>query len=140
MMPGIYVNDRLTIPEEELAWSFSRSSGPGGQNVNKVNSKATLRWKPSAGIVPRGAWNRFKVLAKRYVTAEGEVVIQSQEHRDQPQNVDACRRRLAALIRQALVVPKRRIKTKPSLSSQRRRLDDKKRNSQKKQSRQRKDW
>ena len=140
VMTGIYINEKLTIPEEELQWSFARSSGPGGQNVNKVNSKATMRWTPSPGRMTRAVWNRFKILAKRYVTSEGEVVIQSQEHRDQPQNVEACRVRLKLLVRQALVVPKRRIKTKPSRSSQRRRLDEKKRHSAKKQSRRSKDW
>ncbi|MEM7557840.1 MAG: alternative ribosome rescue aminoacyl-tRNA hydrolase ArfB [Planctomycetota bacterium] len=138
-MSDIYVNDRLTIAEEELDWSYARSSGPGGQNVNKVNSKATLRWKPSTGRIPRVVWQRFCGLAKRYVTSQGEVVIQAQEHRDRAQNMEACRSRLAALLKQAYVVPKRRIKTKPSQASRRRRLDEKKRNSEKKQSR-RQDW
>ena len=138
-MSNIYVNDRLTIDEEELQWSYARSSGPGGQNVNKVNSKATLRWKPVSGRIPRVVWQRFCALAKRYVTSQGEVVIQAQEHRDRAQNMDACRSRLATLLRQAYVVPKRRIKTKPSQASRRRRLDEKKRLSQKKQSR-RQDW
>lgn len=139
-MSGIYINSNLTIPEEQLQWSYSRSSGPGGQNVNKVNSKATMRWVPEDGTLSRAVWNRFRVLAKRYITSDGHVVIQSQEHRDQPQNVEACRSRLAQMIRQALVAPKRRIKTKPSRSAQRRRLDEKKKHSQKKQSRGRQDW
>lgn len=139
-MSGIYINERLTIPEEDLQWSFARSSGPGGQNVNKVNSKATMRWKPAEGCIPKSAWYRFRGLAKRYLTGDGEVVIQSQEHRDQPQNVEVCRKRLQALIRQSLVVPKRRIKTKPSRASQRRRLDDKKRHSDKKKSRGNRDF
>ncbi len=139
-MSGVYINERLTIAEQDLQWSFARSSGPGGQNVNKVNSKATLRWKPPEGVLPRPAWIRFQQLAKRYLTTDGQVVIQAQEHRDQAQNVEACRKRLATLIRTALVVPKRRIKTKPSRSSQRRRLDNKRIHSQKKRSRQSKDF
>ena len=139
-MNGLYVNDKLTIPDDEIEWTFSRSSGPGGQNVNKVNSKATLRWRPRPGVLPRAVWKRFQNLAKRYVTVEGEVVIQAQEHRDQAQNVAVCRERLVNMLRQSFVVPKRRIKTKPTKASQRRRLDDKKRHSQKKQSRGRNDW
>ncbi|MEM7477054.1 MAG: alternative ribosome rescue aminoacyl-tRNA hydrolase ArfB [Planctomycetota bacterium] len=139
-MSGIYVNDKLTIPEEDLQWSFARSSGPGGQNVNKVNSKATLRWTPKENSIPTSVWTRFKVLGKRYLTSDGSVLIQSQEHRDQPQNIEACRKRLAQMLRAAFVVPKRRRKTKPSLASKRRRLDEKKRHSQKKQSRRQKDW
>jgi ribosome-associated protein len=139
-MTGIYINDRLTIAEEELQWSYARSSGPGGQNVNKVNSKATLRWVPVEGAVSSAVWNRFLHLAKRYITNEGEVVIQSQEHRDQPQNVEACRTKLQALLRAAYVAPKRRIKTKPSRASQRRRLDEKKRVSEKKKTRQSKSF
>lgn len=139
-MSGIYINERLTIAEEELQWSYARSSGPGGQNVNKVNSKATLRWVPRDGSVPRAVWKRFLSLAKRFVTNEGEVVIQSQEHRDQPQNVEACRAKLKALLQAACVSPKRRIKTKPSRASQRRRLDEKKRVSEKKKTRQSKSF
>ena len=137
---GIFVNERLTIAEEDLQWSFARSSGPGGQNVNKVNSKATMRWTPREGQLPRPAWLRFQQMAKRYLTADGQVVIQAQEHRDQTQNVEACRQRLATLLRTALVVPKRRIKTKPTRSSQRRRMDEKRRQGEKKRSRQSKDF
>jgi ribosome-associated protein len=139
-MDGIFVNDKIQIAEEELEWSFSRSSGPGGQNVNKVNSKATLRWKPETDRFQIGLWNRFRQLAKRYFTSDGDVVIQSQEHRDRQQNMDACRRRLKLMLRQAAIVPKKRIQTKPSRSSQRRRLDEKRRLSDKKASRRQKDW
>ncbi len=134
------INDRLTLSEDELEWSFARSSGPGGQNVNKVNSKATLRWKGGKQRLPRPVWERFEGLAKRYITKDGIIVIQAQEHRDQERNMQACRSRLAVLLHQAFVVPKRRIKTKPTRSSQRRRLDNKRKQSQKKQSRRGGDW
>ena len=134
------ISPALSIPDDELVERFVRSSGPGGQNVNKVNTKATLRWQPGEGTVPSPVWNRFRVLAKRYLTTEGEVVIQSQQFRDQAQNVQACRTRLAELLRQASVAPKRRIKTKPSKAAKRRRLDEKKRNSEKKDSRRPKNW
>lgn len=139
-MSDIRVNERITIPAHELRWTFARSGGPGGQNVNKVNSKATLHWSPGRGTVPVSVWNRFRSLAKRYINTQGEIVIQSQEHRDQPQNVEACKSRLVALLRQASVVPRQRIKTKPTRASQRRRLDTKRQQSQKKQARRASDW
>ncbi len=138
-MPDLHINQNLCIPEDQLQWSFARSSGPGGQNVNKVNSKATLRWSPPADFIPATPFNRFKRLAKRYFTTEGEVVIQSQEYRDQAQNVNSCREKLKTLLIAALTSPKRRVATKPSRSAIRRRLDDKKLNSDKKRTRQAKD-
>ncbi len=134
-MSDLWISEKLTIPESEFQWTFARSSGPGGQNVNKVNSKATLRWVPQVGTVPTIVWRRFCAEAKRFLTTEGHVVIQSQEHRDQPQNVEACRDKLRTLLQAALVVPKIRKKTRPSLGSKRRRLDNKRKNADKKSSR-----
>ena len=139
-MGGIKITDNLEIPEEQLQWSFARSSGPGGQNVNKMNSKATLRWTPVPGTLTQAAWNRFRRHAKRYLTADEQIVIQSQEHRDQAQNVDACRKKLPSLLKISLTPPKRRIATKPTKASRQRRLDDKQRRSDKKKSRQSKDF
>ena len=138
-MPDLYINQNLSIPDDQLQWSYARSSGPGGQNVNKVNSKATLRWLPPVDFIPPAPFNRFKRLAQRYITIEGEVVIQSQEYRDQAQNVNSCREKLKAMLIAALTPPKRRVATKPSKSAVRRRLDDKKLNSDKKRTRQSKD-
>lgn len=134
-MSDLRVNHQITIPEDDLHWSFARSSGPGGQNVNKVNSKATLRWRNAQQQLSPSAWKRFQALAKRYITSDGTVLIQSQEHRDQPHNIESCKTKLVTLIRSALVVPKRRVKTKPSKSSQRRRLENKRHQSEKKKSR-----
>lgn len=134
-MSGIRINSKLEIPEEQLEWSFARSSGPGGQNVNKVNSKATLRWKPAEGMLTRAVWRRFQKEAKRYLTTENEVVIQSQEHRDRSQNIESCRTKLRNMLRSALVPPKQRIATRPTLASRRRRLDNKRKKSEKKQMR-----
>ncbi len=144
-MTGIVISDHWTIPDEQMQWSFARSSGPGGQNVNKVNSKATLRWKPDMEtLVPGGltqaAWNRFQRQAQRYLTAQGEIVIQSQEHRDQAQNIAACRQKLQTLLIAAMVAPKRRVATRPTKASRQRRLDTKQRTSDKKKSRQPKDF
>ena len=138
-MAGIKINEVLEIPEEQLEWSFSRSSGPGGQNVNKVNSKATLRWRRMPGTLSINAWRRFRELAKRYMTSEGEVVIQSQEHRDQAQNVQACESKLRSLVLASLKPPKHRIPTSPTAGSRRRRLDDKRMQADKKRSRQSRD-
>lgn len=139
-MSGIKINDLLEIPAEQLEWSFSRSGGPGGQNVNKVNSKATLRWRRQPGTLTATAWSRFVKLADRYMTLTGEVVIQSQEHRDQSQNVEACQHKLRTLIIASLKTPKRRVPTKPTAGSHRRRLDDKRKAGEKKRSRQTDDF
>ncbi len=138
-MSGIRVNEQLEIAEEQLHWSYARSSGPGGQNVNKVNSKATLRWTPVPGTISQAAWNRFQRKAQRYMTMDGQVVIQSQEFRDQTQNIESCRDKLRTLILAALTPPKRRVATKPTKASRQRRLDDKQRRSDKKKSRQSKE-
>ncbi len=139
-MSDLVINENLFIPEDHLQWSFARSSGPGGQNVNKVNSKATLRWQLPEDFLPPAPMSRFRKLAQRYITTEGEVVIQSQQYRDQGQNTESCREKLKVLIVAALVQPKRRVATKPSRSAERRRLNDKKIQSDKKRTRQLKDF
>jgi ribosome-associated protein len=135
----LVINETIVIPEDQFVWSFARSGGPGGQNVNKVNSKATLRWTPPKDLISVPAFNRFRKLAGRYFTTEGEVVIQSQESRDQAKNIEVCRDKLRQLILAALVIPKRRVATKPSKSAIRRRMDDKRKISEKKKFRNSKD-
>lgn len=132
IVSGIVIKQDLIIPEDQLRWTYARSSGPGGQNVNKVNSKATLRWTPPAEFLQPAAWNRFLKLAARYVTESGEIVIPSDEYRDQLRNIERSREKLRALILTAIVPPKRRIATKPSKASRQRRLDEKKHTSEKK--------
>ncbi|GIW98879.1 MAG: aminoacyl-tRNA hydrolase [Pirellulaceae bacterium] len=139
-MPSLHVNDKYEIPEEELEWSFARSGGPGGQNVNKVNSKAILRWTPDPRRLPPSVWRRLQQLGKRYLTNDGTFVIQSQEYRDREQNRTACQHRLLALVRTAWTPPKHRIPTRPTQASRRRRLEEKKRLSRKKQSRRDRDF
>ncbi|MBX3421113.1 MAG: aminoacyl-tRNA hydrolase [Pirellulaceae bacterium] len=123
------------VPEDQLEWSFARSSGPGGQNVNKVSSKATLRWKPCSDLLTPGALKRFQIRAKRYLTDEGLVVIQSQEHRDRLQNMQSCRIKLQTMLEASVTPPKRRVSTRPTKASRLRRLDNKKRQSDKKSGR-----
>jgi ribosome-associated protein len=134
-MSPLVIRSGLVIPAEQLRWTFARSSGPGGQNVNKVNSKAVLRWMPPREFLPPAAWTRFGKLAARYLTEEGEVVIASDEYRDQQRNIERSRDKLRALLLTALVPPKRRIATKPTKASRTRRLSDKRKASEKKQSR-----
>jgi ribosome-associated protein len=134
-MPALIVKEGLVIPEDQLRWSYVRSGGPGGQNVNKVNSKAVLRWQPPGDFLPPAAWARFQKLANRYLTVEGEVVIASDEYRDQLRNTQRSADKLRVLLLTALVPPKRRVATRPTKSSRLRRLAEKRRSSEKKQSR-----
>ena len=126
----------MDIDEKDLEERFVRASGPGGQNVNKVSSKVELRFdfEASATLAPP-VKARLRKLAEHRLDAEGRILIVSQVTRNQPQNLTDARARLAALIAQALVVPKRRRATRPSLSVKRACLSDKRANSQKKQNR-----
>jgi ribosome-associated protein len=130
------VKPGVTIPERELVWSAVRSSGPGGQNVNKVASKVELRFDfEASSALTASVKTRLRALAQHRLDAEGSILIVSQVTRAQPKNLADARERLADLIRKALVVPKRRKATKPSLAAKRRRVKDKRVNSLKKQSR-----
>jgi ribosome-associated protein len=119
----LHVTETLAIADWELTESFMRSSGPGGQNVNKVSTAVELRFEAERSPhLPAPVKARLKRLAGRKWTAEGALVIQVEDTRSQARNREIARERLVELIRAALVAPKRRIATKPTLGSQRRRL------------------
>jgi ribosome-associated protein len=121
------IKPTLELPADELLVTFSRSGGPGGQNVNKVESKVELRWSPATSRV-LDERQRARVLAawKDKLTEAGEYLIRASEHREQGRNLEAARARLATQLRSALAEPKVRRATKPTKGSQRRRLTDKK--------------
>jgi ribosome-associated protein len=119
----LHVTETLAIADWELSESFMRASGPGGQNVNKVSTAVELRFEAERSPhLPGPVKTRLKRLAGRRWTTEGAIVIQVDETRSQARNRDIARERLVELIRAALVAPKRRIATKPTAGSERRRL------------------
>jgi ribosome-associated protein len=137
-MADLYVNARLTIPSDEISISTARSSGPGGQNVNKVNSKVTLHWSPGNCSALRADWRRrFVANHANRINREGQVVISSQQYRDQTRNLADARQRLVSMLLSCQNPPKSRTATRPTLGSKRRRLEQKRQQSQKKQNRQR---
>ena len=127
------VNHRIQIPFTEFDFSFSRSGGPGGQNVNKVNSKVTLRWNiAKSATLPGDVRERFVQKYRRRITTDGEFVMHSERFRDQGRNVADCLAKLRELLLEVAVTPKKRKPTKPTKGSRERRLKEKRAASERK--------
>lgn len=123
----LHIAPNIEIADWELSESFTRASGPGGQNVNKVSSAVELRFEAarSPNLTP-AVKTRLRRLAGRRWTLDGAIVIRAEEERSQARNRVIARDRLIELIRKALIAPKKRIATRPTLGSKKRRLQAKK--------------
>ena len=136
MTIALIINDKVQVPLSELVYTASRSSGPGGQHVNTTDSRIQVRWN----VLDTAALNEVekalvrKNLASR-LTEAGDLILASDTHRSQRRNREEVTQRLASLLREALIPPKPRKKTKPTRASREKRLDDKRKKSRTKKDR-----
>ncbi len=120
------VNDHIRIPDDEFHWTFVRAGGPGGQNVNKVASKAVLRWDlANSPSLPDDVKARLRAQQQRRINEAGELILTSQRFRDQGRNIEDCLAKLRDLVLAAAFVPRRRKRTRPTRGSREARLQEK---------------
>jgi ribosome-associated protein len=133
---SLRVNSQISIPRGEIRFSFVRSSGPGGQNVNKVASKAVMRWSPGkCAALTEEVRARLIAQNARRLNDRGELVLASQRFRDQGKNIEDCLDKLRALVAAAAVAPKKRKKTRLPKGAREARLRQKRATSERKQGR-----
>lgn len=138
MQRDLVINDWLTVPRSEIQFSFARSAGPGGQNVNKLNTKAVLRWRPAdSAVISPAVLSRLLARHANRLTNDGDLIIASDTHREQGRNVGECLERLRTIVAVALTPPKRRRPTRPTRASNERRLKSKRQTGAKKSNRRR---
>lgn len=137
----LQITETIALGDDEITWAFSRSGGPGGQNVNKVASKAQLSWfLDGTAAIAEPVKARLKNAHPSCLTQEGYFLITSQESRDQGRNKEICLEKLAEYLQTALTPPKKRFATKPTKSSKRRRVADKRQNADRKENRKPGSW
>ncbi len=130
-MDYLYITPRIQVPDEDLDISFARAGGPGGENVNKSNTKAVIRFSiPRCRSIPMELKARLMVALGPKITNRGEVIVTSQTHREQSRNLEECREKLRQMIRDALVVARPRRPTQPTRASKERHLEEKRRRRQ----------
>ena len=135
-MMALVINDKVQVPLSELVYTASRSSGPGGQHVNTTDSRIQIRWnvlETAALTEPERARVRKKLASR--LTESGDLILASDTHRSQRRNREEVTERLAAMLREALIPPKPRKKTKPTRASREKRLDEKRKKSRTKKDR-----
>lgn len=132
---------KISIPESELEYSFSKSGGAGGQNINKVNTKVTVHWNfKETVLLNEESKSRFKNMFSNFLNFDEKVILISQEFRSQKANLDAALERLKMMIAKSMIRPKVRKKTKPKRSAVENRLQSKKKEGEKKQNRSKKHY
>jgi ribosome-associated protein len=134
-MAAIRITSSLSVDESLISERFTHASGPGGQNVNKVESAVILRFNAKHAALPFQVHARLEALAGSRLTKDGAIVIRASQYRDQQRNREDARERLIALLREASTLPKKRRATKPTRSSKEKRLEKKKTHSRLKQTR-----
>ncbi len=132
----LVVNNRVSIPMSEFEFEYMRSSGPGGQNVNKTSTKVRLRWNVAASpSIDSGLNQRIREAYRTRITGDGEFLVTSQRTRDRDSNRTDCLEKLAEMIRQVATPPRKRRPTRPTRGSKERRLKSKKQRSRRKEMR-----